>query len=506
MRPFLVSFCLLTTTALAEYRPAQVDVPLPAREFRAAWVASVWNVDWPSKPGLPAETQRQELCRLLDVAAQTNLNAIILQVRPEADALYSSKLEPWSYWLTGQQGKAPSDGYDPLTFAIREAHARGLELHAWFNPFRARSTSEVSPAASHATRRQPSWLMPAGSQVWLNPGLPPVRARAIEVITDVAKRYDIDGVHMDDYFYPYPKSTGSGNKAIFDDSSTYDAYRAKGGKLGVEDWRRAQVDGFIKELGAAVKRVRPTLKFGISPFGIWRPGNPESIVAGIDSYRDLAADSRRWLREGWLDYLTPQLYWRIDQEEQSFATLVRWWSEQNVTGRHLWPGIASIRIRGDGSDKARRALETVNQIALTRRYASAGGGPGHSHWSVSALLQDRDGIRGKLKAGPYKELALIPESAWLGSGDSLAVPAVTAVPEGEDLRVGWQAGKEAGAVRWWVVQCKRAGMGADAWTIAKILPKSITSTVLQGTPSVLAVRAVDATGRVSAAACLQRGR
>ena len=506
MRILLICLPLFAMSAMADYQSARVEVPSPTREFRAAWVASVWNVDWPSKPGLPAESQRAELIKILDVAAQTNLNAIILQVRPEADALYASKLEPWSYWLTGQQGRAPSDGYDPLTFAVREAHARGLELHAWFNPFRARSTSEVKPASSHVTKREPSWLMPAGTQVWLNPALPAVRGRAIDVITDVAKRYDIDGVHIDDYFYPYPKSTGAVNKAVFDDSATYKSYRSKGGKLAVTDWRRAQVDGFVQELGAAVKRVRPTVKFGISPFGIWRPGNPESIKAGIDSYEDLAADSRRWLREGWLDYLTPQLYWRIDQEAQSFPTLVRWWSEQNVSGRHLWPGIASSRIRGEGSDRARRALETVNQIALTRRHASAGGGPGHSHWSVSALMEDRDGVRAKLKGGPYQEVALIPESAWLAGRGAVPVPTISAAEAENGVRLEWKLGDGAdpGSVRWWVVQTK--GAGNAGWSIAKVLPRGVSSLALRGTPSLVAVRSVDGAGRVSAAACLQKGR
>jgi len=500
MRPILICFSLLASSALADYRPVKLDPPAPSREFRAAWVATVWNLDWPSKPGLSPDKQRQELIGILDVAAQTNLNAIILQVRPEADALYESKLEPWSYWLTGQQGKAPSDGYDPLIFAVREAHARGLELHAWFNPFRARSTTEVNPAASHAIRRQPSWLMSAGSQTWLNPGLPAVRERAIAVMTDVLKRYDVDGIHIDDYFYPYPKD----GRAVFDDSATYAAYRKKGGKLSAADWRRAQVDGFVRELGGALRRVRPTAKFGISPFGIWRPGNPDSIEAGIDSYADLSADSRLWLREGWVDYLTPQLYWRIDQEEQSFATLVQWWSDQNSAGRHVWPGIASSRIKGEGSDRARRSLETVNQIALTRRYASAGGGPGHSHWSMSALMEDRDGIRAKLKSGPYENLALVPESDWLRGKGDVPVPVVSAVESGESIRVDWQAGKEDGSARWWVVQVR--GKGMDGWTTAKILPRGITSVSLRGTPAAIAVRAVDAVGRLSAAACLERSR
>ncbi len=500
MRPILILLCAFASSALAQYRPVKLDPPTPAREFRAAWVATVWNVDWPSQPGLSPEKQRQEMIRILDVAAQTRLNAIIFQVRPEADAVYSSKLEPWSYWLTGKQGQAPSDGYDPLAFAVREAHARGIELHAWFNPFRARSTSQVKPAASHVTRKQTSWLMNAGSQVWLNPALPPVRERAIAVISDVAKRYDIDGVHIDDYFYPYPKD----GKALFDDSSTYAAYRAKGGKLAVEDWRRAQVDGFVKELNGVVHRVRPTLRFGVSPFGIWRPGVPPSIKAGIDSYRELAADSRLWLQEGWVDYLSPQLYWRIDQEEQSYETLVRWWSEQNRAGRHVWPGIASSRIRAEGSDRARRSLETINQIALTRRYSVTGGGSGHSHWSMKSLLEDRDGVRGKLTAGPYAEIAISPETPWLGGRGAVAVPVAGASVVGDTVRVEWQGpDKEGTPVRWWVVQTRGKTGG---WTTAKVLPRETLATVVKGVPEAVAVRAVDGAGRISGAACLGRGR
>jgi uncharacterized lipoprotein YddW (UPF0748 family) len=503
MRLISLTWCLLATSAPAQYRPAELDPPQPVREFRAAWIASVWNVDWPSGPGLSPAQQREELIRILEVAAQTRLNAIIFQVRPEADALYSSKIEPWSYWLTGQQGKAPGDGYDPLAFAVREAHARGMELHAWFNPFRARSTSQIKPAALHVTRKQSDWLLPAGSQVWLNPALPAVRERAIAVVSDVAKRYDIDGVHIDDYFYPYPKD----GKSVFDDSKTYASYRANGGRLGAAEWRRTQIDGFVKELGGAVHRVRPDLKFGVSPFGIWRPGNPASIEAGIDSCLDLAADSRLWLREGWVDYLSPQLYWRIDQEAQSFGTLVRWWSEQNGGRRHVWPGIASSRIRGEGSDRARRSLETVNQIALVRKHAVSGGGSGHAHWSMSALMEDRDGVRARLTSGPYAELAVVPEMPWLemprlGGRGALAVPDIAASRGEDSVRVEWKGPPRGGnSVRWWVVQTRGRTGG---WTTAKVLPGAATSTVLRGTPSALAVRAVDSVGRISGPACLVR--
>ncbi|MCA9099415.1 MAG: family 10 glycosylhydrolase, partial [Planctomycetaceae bacterium] len=212
-RPFLTilfSVLSLSLSAFAtEYRPAKSSPPEPLREFRGAWVATVFNIDWPSRPGLSPDQQRAEMIRLLDLAAASGLNALILQVRPEGDALYASKLEPWSYWLTGQMGKAPSDGYDPLTFAVSEAHRRGIELHAWFNPFRARATQSTSASPSHLSRSHPEWLMSvSGSQAWTDPGLREVQSRATEVMVDVCRRYEVDGIHIDDYFYPYPKKSG----------------------------------------------------------------------------------------------------------------------------------------------------------------------------------------------------------------------------------------------------------------------------------------------------------
>jgi len=499
---------LLTAISLhaADYRPSNGDQPpMPRREFRGAWVASVWNVDWPSKPGLTPAKQRAELLSLLDLAAELRLNAIVLQVRPESDALYQSDLEPWSYWLTGKMGRPPGDGYDPLAFAIQEAHARGLELHAWFNPFRARATQSQPASASHITRKDPQYTMQAGSQVWLNPGLKAAQDHALKVIGDVVKRYDIDAVHLDDYFYPYPADSAQGKKLTFDDSAAFRAYQKGGGRLAVGDWRREQIDDFIQRLNTTVKTRKPWVKTGVSPFGIWRPGVPASIEASLDSYNHLFADSRKWLHEGWVDYLSPQLYWRIDDAPHSFTTLLDWWQSQNPQGRHLWPGIASSRIKS-ADDKTRPAQESVNQIGASRRLATTAQGSGHIHWSMSALRDDRDGLKGKLSANSYPDLALIPESPWLRRANIAppTPPLVKAQSGAGKTIVEWSAGPDESnmGVRWWVIQAK-ASRGAD-WRTVRVMTGAAGRLTLNGEPQAIAVRAVDPTWRVSTASVVAR--
>src|SRR5579871_3371768 len=302
------------------------DTPPPVpREFRGVWVATVANIDWPSKPGLSTDQQKAEMLAILDKAAQLKLNAIIFQVRPGCDALYDSRLEPWSEYLTGQMGRAPDSYYDPLAFAVEEAHKRGLELHAWFNPYRARhaeAKSSISP--DHVSQMHPDLVKQYGRSLWLDPGEKAVQDYSLSVILDVVRRYDIDGVHIDDYFYPY-KETDAQNKVLpFPDDASWQKYVQSGGTLSRDDWRRQNVDTFIERLYKGVKEVKPWVKFGISPFGIWRPGYPAQ-VKGFDAYQELNADSRKWLRNGWLDYWTPQLYWKIDQTGQSYPVLLKWW-------------------------------------------------------------------------------------------------------------------------------------------------------------------------------------
>jgi uncharacterized lipoprotein YddW (UPF0748 family) len=385
------------SVALIAWPAAAADPPAVKREFRGVWVATVANIDWPSKKGLPADQQKKELLAILDKCKALNLNAVILQVRPMCDALYESKLEPWSEYLTGEQGKSP--GYDPLAFAVFQAHERGLELHAWFNPYRAWTpTAKSEPVATHVVKARPDLAKEYGKHHWLNPTHPDTRAHSLAVMLDVVNRYDVDGVHMDDYFYPYPEE-GPDKKLIpFPDDDTWEAYRTAGGKLARDDWRREAVNTFVKDLYAGVKKAKPWVKVGISPFGIWKPGHPEGI-AGFDQYGKLYADAKLWLEQGWVDYFTPQLYWPIAQEKQSFPKLLDWWTEQNAMKRHLWPGLGTYRHPAD---------EIAAQIKLTRAKKE----PGHVHFSMKTLLANKDGIADKLKE-LYAEPAAVPPCPWL---------------------------------------------------------------------------------------------
>jgi len=378
LRHLLVAGCVLLSHSLS------------AAEFRGAWVASVHNIDWPSSPGLPAATQKAQLRAILDRAAELKLNAILLQVRPASDALYASSREPWSQFLTGKQGSSP--GYDPLEFAIAEAHARGIELHAWINPFRAASNAKADLASNHIAKQHPEWVRRFGSQLWIDPGEPEARDYVLGVITDIVRRYEIDGVHIDDYFYPYPVKG-----AAFPDDATWERYGTNSG-LSRSDWRRENINIFVRSMYRAVKATKPAVRVGISPFGIWRPGVPATIEAQLDAYGQLFADSRKWLAEGWCDYLAPQLYWGIQPAKQSFPVLLDWWRAQS-RGTPIWPGIATDRVGAK-----RPAGEIVEQIALTRRGTNA---PGHIHWSMKSLMQDRGGVAELLRGGAYAEKAPI---------------------------------------------------------------------------------------------------
>jgi uncharacterized lipoprotein YddW (UPF0748 family) len=410
----IVALFLATATAAAEF--AAIDEPKRvAREFRAAWIATVQNIDWPSKPGLPADRQKQELVAILDKAVELNLNAVILQIRPAADALYASKLEPWSPYLTGRMGRPPKPFYDPLKYAIEQSHRRGLQLHVWFNPYRVRAPRARGRAsADHASRAKTSIVRKYGDYLWFDPGEPAAEEHFIAVLNDVVKRYDIDGVHIDDYFYPYQVRDDSGKIVPFPDDESYRRAVDAGETLSRDDWRRQNVNRLIQRMYTDVKRAKPWVLVGISPFGIWRPGHPEGIT-GLDQYDTLYADVRKWQHEGWLDYLTPQLYWRTDSEGQSYAKLLGWWHEQNHMQRHFWPGNFTSKVRHEPdiaeSRDAWSADELLRQIAATRDQPGASG---NVHFSMKALMRNYDGIAEKLEAGPYAEPALVPESSWLG--------------------------------------------------------------------------------------------
>ena len=387
-------------------RAAEVQDPPALPEFRAAWVATVANIDWPSRKDLSVSQQQAELVALLDRAADLNLNAIVFQVRPAADAMYASKLEPWSPFLTGEMGQAPDPHYDPLEFAVAEAHARGLQLHAWFNPYRVRHPSAPGePSDNHISRTRPELVRSYGKYLWLDPGEPAAAEHSLAVIADVVRRYQVDGVHIDDYFYPYPIKDDQGRHVSFPDDDSY--ARAKT-SLSRDDWRRQNVDRFIERMYRDVKAIRPRVLVGVSPFGIWRPGHPEGI-AGFDQYASLYADARKWLREGWVDYFAPQLYWKIDSAGQSFPKLLAWWAEQNVHDRHIWPGLYTSRVASPGNGNW-PAEEIVNQIETARRIDGANG---HIHFSMKALMDNRGGLAKRLQRETYENPAPVPASPWL---------------------------------------------------------------------------------------------
>lgn len=396
------------------------DAPPAPREFRAAWVSTVANIDWPSRKDLSTEKQKAEIIAILDQAAALKLNALILQVRPSADAIYPSELEPWSEYLTGTQGKAPDPWYDPLALWVEQAHLRGIELHAWFNPYRVRSANSKSLAHQrHVSLSLPGAVRQYGDMLWLDPSEPAAASAALNVIADVVQRYDIDGVQIDDYFYPYPIKLSNGQEQEFPDERNWLQYVQAGGNLSRPDWRRAQINRLVETLYQKVHQLKPTIKFGISPFGIGRPDRLPSGITGFSQYDKLYADVELWLNKGWLDYLAPQLYWPLDQTPQAFKVLQEYWVNQNTQARMIWPGLFTSRI--DQTDKSWQAEEILNQIDATRAWPQSG----HLHFSMISLLQNRKNIRQRLSAEKYQQAALIPAMPWLGN----------AIPEAPVLQV-----------------------------------------------------------------------
>jgi uncharacterized lipoprotein YddW (UPF0748 family) len=472
-----------------------ITPPAIERELRGVWVATVSNIDWPSRPGLSTAEQKRELLAILDRAAELHLNAVVLQVRPAADALYASSLEPWSEYLTGEMGKAPSPFWDPLEFAVTEAHARGLELHAWFNPYRARHPSARSPISpSHISVTHPELVRKYGTHLWMDPGEPAVREHSLRVILDVVRRYDIDGVHIDDYFYPYSENDSAGKKIEFPDSASYARYLASGGTLARDDWRRDNVDRLVHELYTGIKAIKPAVKFGVSPFGIWRPGFPEQIK-GFDAYSQLFADSRKWLTNGWVDYWTPQLYWIIGKPDERYPLLLDWWASQNVAHRNLWIGNYSGRVTGKPNGWP--ASEILNQIAMTRAQTDASG---NIFFSMKSLMQN-DSLSLALVGGPYKFKTLVPASRWLDSIPP-AQPKIRIRREnsGNPVTVAIiPRGREAAAL--WLVRVHAPA----GWTY-DIIPGRETSYALPaelGAADMVAVSAVDRSGNESFRAILK---
>ncbi len=408
------------------------------REFRAAWVATVANINWPSSRNLTVEEQKQEAIELLDLLKANNFNAVIFQVRPQCDALYQSELEPWSYYLTGEQGKAPEPFYDPLEFWIEAAHDRGLELHAWLNPYRAHHTAGGELTEHSVVKKKPELAVFLKRGFWwLDPAKKATKKHSLAVVEDIVKRYDVDGIHFDDYFYPYPDYNEFDD---FPDDESWQAYQKKGGQLPRGDWRRKHVNTFIQAVYKKIKKIKPHVKFGLSPFGTWKPKHPPGI-GGYDQYENLYADAKLWLNEGWIDYFTPQLYWPTNRMDLSFPVLLGWWQRENTHNRHLWPGISMGRLQGEQA-----ADEALNVIMFTRGLMPES--PGVVHWSIQSLIGNPR-IPRDLMNGPYKKQSLVPASPWLDK-KAPATPKVDYKVEQDKLAITWSH-KEPKDVFQWVV-------------------------------------------------------
>jgi uncharacterized lipoprotein YddW (UPF0748 family) len=402
----------------------------PKREFRGVWIATVVNIDWPSDVHLSVDRQKQELLAILDADQRAGINAIILQVRPAADAFYAKSTEPWSRWLTGKQGQAPNPLYDPLEFAITEAHKRGMELHAWFNPYRATfdgNFKALSP--NHITNLHPEWFFIYGGIKLFNPGLPEVRDYIVKVILNVVDNYDIDGVHMDDYFYP---DAVAGQK--IGDTGAYKDY---GGDFDdIKNWRRNNVDVLIKTLTDSIHKHKPLMKFGISPSGIWKNVGQDpdgSETHGRDSYYEQYADTRKWMKEGWIDYIVPQIYWQFGHRLAAYENLVDWWSD-NTYGRHLYIGQAPYRAFEPKSRAFHNPSEIPNQIKYLRDNPRI---EGSVFFSNNSLMRNPLGLTDSLRANYYKYPALPPQMLWRDSVPPNAPKNLDAKANGNSVKLKW---------------------------------------------------------------------
>lgn len=421
-RKFSAIFLLVLYIGSAVAQPVK-------REFRGAWIASVANIDWPSKPGLPSVEQQQEFIRQLDMLQAVGCNAAIVQIRPACDALYASKLEPWSYYLTGKQGDPPFPYYDPLVFMINEVHKRNMEFHAWFNPFRALMDSKKNPnPPNHVTRAHKDWIINYGGKGIIDPGIPDAREYVINVITDVVKRYDIDAVHLDDYFYPY-RIAGQ----QFNDTKSF----AKYGTGDKEDWRRNNVSQFISLLNTSIKHVKPYVKLGISPFGVWRNKTKDpqgsDTRGGQTTYDDLYADVLLWMQKGWVDYMMPQLYWEHKHRAAAFDVLQPWWYD-HCYERHVYYGLGLYRMVDARSGPWANEKELMWQLRDIRGKCP---NSGYAFFSSSCFGKVKAPVKDSLQYSYNKFPALVPAMPWLDSV-APAPPVLQVTPTAAGNALRWQ--------------------------------------------------------------------
>ncbi|WP_447640073.1 MULTISPECIES: glycoside hydrolase family 10 protein [Chitinophagaceae] len=397
----LITYCGRSQSLLLD----TTNLP-PKYEMRGVWVSTVVNLDWPSRKGLSVAQQKQEFIRIATEQKALGTNALFVQVRPAGDAFYPSQYDPWSEYLTGKQGQAPVPFYDPLLFMIQETHKLGMEFHAWINPYRmVFDINRSSVADNHVTKQHPEWFVTYGKQKIFNPGIPEAVKYITGVVSDIVNRYDVDGIHMDDYFYPYPEH------GAFHDEAAYQKY---GNGLSLADWRRSNCNNLIKSIHEALLRNSAMVKFGISPFGIYQnrtTATPDgSNTSGSQAYSDLYADVLLWLKEGWIDYVTPQLYWEIGNRRADFATLVNWWS-QHTYGKHLYIGEGIYRADESPSAAWRDRNEFPRHLQLDRGFQ--GKVQGQVLFTSKNILNNPNGWADSLSENYYRKPAIVPPMSWI---------------------------------------------------------------------------------------------
>lgn len=409
----------------------------PKREMRGAWIATFSNIDWPNRTQTPAQ-QRAAFITIIDHHKATGLNTLYIQVRSQCDALYPSSIEPWSADLTGTQGKAPSPDWDPMQFMIDECHKRGIEFHAWINPYRAVSNTVNLPgfAANHVAKLHPDWLLSQGTLRVLDPGLQVVRDYITSVITDIVQRYAVDGIHFDDYFYPPAAPAGT---TPYNDDSSY-TLDPRGFTVRA-DWRRDNVSLLIKRLNDTIQVLKPWVKFGVSPSGIYRNSTNPAIgtpTSGLEHYTTLFADTKKWLQEGWVDYIAPQVYWYIGQPGANYAAIVPWWNNQ-ANGRHIYIGMAGYKVNdpAQGVNWANPSM-IPNEMRLNRDalYPNI---KGEAIYNTSSMRSTTKlGFRDSLRLFFYQKPALLPRMPWKDSVAPAAPAALTVVKyPGDSVALNW---------------------------------------------------------------------
>ncbi|WP_142532033.1 glycoside hydrolase family 10 protein [Saccharicrinis carchari] len=410
----------------------------PKREMRAVWIASVANIDWPSKAGLTVDLQKQEMEELLDLAKEYRMNTVIFQIRPATDALYYSSLEPWSQWLTGVQGTAPDPLYDPLQFTAEQCKKRGLDLHVWLNPYRAvADTLRSSVSENHPIRQHPEWFVKYGKTAYFNPGLPETRNHVAKVVADIVRRYDVDAIHFDDYFYPYRIA----NKE-FPDQAAFEMHPRGFTPDKKEDWRRDNVNLIIKQLNDTIKSINPHVEFGISPFGVWRNQHIDpsgsATRAGQTNYDDLYADILKWQKEGWIDYVTPQIYWHIGMEVADYAIIADWWSK-NAYGCLVYTGQAFYKLNKKSKVRAWRSPKQIEkQIKLNRTIPNIGGS---MYFSAKSMRHNPLKLKERMTKKVYKYEALPPVNLRIEQVVAEAPTNARMNVEKGKIHLQWEAGK-----------------------------------------------------------------